>query len=166
MKRRKFLVLGSIFGLATCVKAKEVTHFEKMFKEVEPTLRAVQEHLFPEGSKIPSAKSMKLTQFMYDTMKHKSFDRDIKAFVLNGATELEKRVGEPFVSLSIQQKEKALRDYEKTEYGRNWLLRIMTLSMEGLFSDPIYGSNIQEAGWKAIASYGGFPRPRSRYIGL
>lgn len=164
MKRRKFLVLGSIFGLATCVKAKEVTTFEKVFKEVEPTLIAVQEHLFPDGSKIPSAKSMKLTAFMFETMKHQSFDRDIKAFVIDGAKELEKRVEEPFVSLSVQQKEKALRDYEKTEYGRNWLLRMMTLSMEGLFSDPIYGSNIQEAGWKSISSYGGFPRPRSRYI--
>lgn len=166
MKRRKFLVLGSIFGLSTYVKAKEVSNFEKVFKEVEPTLAALQQHLFPEGSKIPSAKSMKLTQFMFETMMHQSFDKDIKAFVIAGAKELEKRSIKPFFSLSAQQKESVLRDYEKTEYGRNWLSRIMTLSLEGLFSDPIYGSNIQEAGWKSISSYGGFPRAKSRYIEL
>lgn len=166
MKRRKFLVLGSIFGLSRYVKAKEVSNFEKVFKDIEPTLEALQQHLFPEGSKIPSAKSMKLTQFMFETMMHQSFDRDIKAFVIEGAKELEKRSDQPFVSLSAQQKEDVLRDYEKTAYGKNWLARIMTLSLEGLFSDPVYGSNIQEAGWKSISSYGGFPRPKSRYIEL
>ena len=166
MKRRKFLILGSLFGLSSYVGAKEISEYEKHFEEAESTLRAVQEHLFPEGSNIPSARAMDLTQFLFETMMHKSFDRDIKAFVFEGALELEKREKGGFTSLSKAQKEKALRDYEKTEYGSSWLSRIMTLSLEGLFSDPIYGANIQEKGWKSISSYGGFPRPRSRYIEL
>jgi len=164
MKRRNFLILGSLLGLSPYIDAKEISAFEKQFKAVEPTLKAVHEHLFPEGSKLPSAKSMHLTQFLFETMMHKSFDRDIKAFVLEGAEELEKREKGDFVSLSKAKKEIALREYEKTAYGSSWLLRMMTLSLEGLFSDPIYGSNIQEKGWRAISSYGGFPRPRSRYM--
>jgi len=166
MKRRKFLILGSLLGLSPYIKAKENNALEKHFKEMEPTLRSVQEHLFPEGSQLPSARSMNLTQFLFETMMHKSFDRDIKDFVLEGARELEKREDGKFVSLSQIQKEKALRDYEKTEYGSSWLSRMMSLSLEGLLSDPIYGSNIQEKGWKAISSYGGFPRPRSKYMGV
>ena len=166
MKRRKFLILGSIFGLSPYMQAKEMSDFEKTFKKLEPTLSAVQGHLFPEGSKIPSAKSMNVTQFLFETIMHKSFDRDIKAFVLEGAKELEKREKGRFVSLSKEEKEKALRAYEATEYGSSWLSRMITLSMEGLFSDPIYGSNIQEEGWKSISSYGGFPRPKTRYIEL
>lgn len=166
MKRRKFLILGSILSLTSYLPAKENSAFEKRFKTVAPTLLAVQEHLFPEGSKIPSAKSMNATQFLFDTMMHESFDKDIKAFVLEGAQELEKREKGRFISMSTQEKEKALRAYEETSYGRNWLARIMTLTMEALFSDPIYGSNINEAGWKAISSYGGFPRPQTRYIEL
>ena len=166
MKRRKFLILGSIFGLSPYMQAKEMSDFEKTFKKLEPTLSAVQAHLFPEGSKIPSAKSMNVTQFLFETMMHKSFDRDIKAFVLEGAKELEKREKGRFVSLSKEEKEKSLRAYEATEYGSSWLSRMITLSMEGLFSDPIYGSNIQEEGWKSISSYGGFPRPKTRYIEL
>lgn len=164
MKRRRFLILGSVFGLSPYMQAKEVSDFEKRFKKVAPTLSAVQEHLFPEGSKLPSAKSMKVTKFLFETMMHKSFDKDIKAFVIEGAKELENREKGRFISMTDQEKEKALRTYEKTHYGRSWLSRIMTLTMEGLFSDPIYGSNIQEAGWQAISSYGGFPRPTTRYI--
>jgi len=166
MKRRKFLILGSALGLSSYIQAKEVSTFEKTFKKVEPTLFAVQEHLFPDGSKIPSATSMNATQFLFETMMHKSFDKDIKAFVLDGAKELENREKGRFTSMAKQEKEKALRAYEKTNYGRNWLSRIITLTMEGLFSDPIYGSNIKEAGWKALSSYGGFPRPKTRYIEL
>ena len=166
MKRRRFLILGSVLGLSPYMQAKEVSDFEKRFEKIAPTLSAVQEHLFPEGSKIPSAKSMNVTQFLFETMMHKSFDKDIKAFVLEGAKELEHREKGRFISMTDQEKEKALRAYEETHYGRNWLSRIMTLTMEGLFSDPIYGSNIQEAGWQAISSYGGFPRPTTRYIEL
>ena len=166
MKRRKFLILGTALGLSPYIQATEMSDFEKEFRDIESTLSAVQEHLFPEGSKIPSAKSMKVTQFLFETMMHKSFDKDIKAFVLEGAKELEKREKGRFTSMTEQEKEKALRAYEETNYGHNWLSRIMTLTMEGLFSDPIYGSNIKETGWQAISSYGGFPRPKTRYIEL
>ena len=40
----------------------------------------------------------------------------------------------------------------------------MTITMEGMFSDPVYGSNIKEDGWKALGAYGGFPRPKTKYL--
>jgi len=166
MKRRKFLIWGSAIGLSSYIQAEEISDFEKSFKKLEPTLCAVQEHLFPEGSKIPSAKSMHASRFVFETMMHKSFDKDIKAFVIEGAKELEKREKGKFTSMTQKEKEKALRAFEETNYGRNWLSRIMTLTMEALFSDPIYGSNIKEAGWQSLSSYGGFPRPKTRYIEL
>jgi len=107
---------------------------------------------------------MNVTKFLFETMMHKSFDKDIKAFVLEGAKELEKRKKKEFTSMTHREKEMTLRAYEETNYGSSWLSRMMTLTMEGLFSDPIYGSNIKEAGWKSLSSYGGFPRPKTRYI--
>lgn len=164
MKRRKFLILGSVFGICTYVQAKEISDFEKAFKKVESTLSAVQEHMFPEESKLPSAKSMNATQFLFETMSHKSFDKDIKAFVLKGAKELEKQEKGRFARLTSKEKEKALREYEETNYGSSWLSRIMTLTMEGLFSDPIYGSNVNGRGWESLHAYGGFPRPKIKYM--
>ena len=164
MKRRNFLAFSSILGLSPYIQAKELSAFEKEFKSIEATLFAVQQHMFPEGSKLPSATSMHVTQFVLETITHKSYDRDIKDFVLEGAKELDKREKGRFVSMTVEEKEKALRAYEETNYGSNWLSRILTLTMEGIFSDPIYGSNLKEAGWKSLGAYGGFPRPKTKYM--
>lgn len=164
MKRRNFLQFSSILALSPCVHAKGVSTFEKEFKAIEATLAAVQQHMFPEGSKLPSASAMHVTQFVFETIMHESYDRDIKAFVLGGAKELHKREKGQFVSMTAQEKEKVLRAYEETNYGSNWLARIMTLTMEGMFCDPVYGSNVNEKGWKALGANGGFPRPKTRYM--
>jgi hypothetical protein len=164
MKRRNFLILGSVIGFSPYIEAKELNDFERSFKKVESTISAVQEHMFPKGSKIPSASSMNVTQFLLETITHKSYDKDIRVFVLEGTEELIQREKGLFTSMNSKEKERALREYEKTNYGSNWLSRIMIITMEGLFSDPIYGSNIKESGWKALGSYGGMPRPDSRYI--
>jgi hypothetical protein len=165
IKRRNFLILGTLLGFSPYIKAKEISSFEKEFKQVEATIAAVQEHMFPEGSALPSATSMNVTVFLYETIMHKRFDKDIKVFVLEGAQELITREKGRFTSLTKVEKEKALRAYEKTNYGSSWLSRIMTITMEGMFSDPIYGSNTKESGWKALGAYGGFPRPKIKYLG-
>lgn len=164
IKRRQFLILGSLLGLSSYIQAKETSKFETEFKKVEATIAAVQEHMFPFGSKLPSAKEMKVTQFLYETISHKSYDRDIKAFVLEGAQEFISREKGRFVTMTQIEKEKALRAYEETGYGSSWIERIMTLTMEGMFAAPIYGSNIKEAGWKSVQSYGGYPRPKTKYM--
>ena len=163
IQRRAFLIWSSILGIGSCLDAKEITSFDKRFSKVEPYIKLVQEHFFPKGTLLPSAKEMNLTQFLYDTITHSSYDKDIRLFVLEGAEEFVVRQ-KNFIHMNNSQKEKALRKYESTRYGKNWLGRVMTLSMEGLFSDPIYGSNVNEAGWKAIESFGGFPRPKTRYL--
>jgi len=164
IKRRQFLIFGTLLGVSPYLKAKEFNVFEKAFQEVEATIAGVQEHLFPRASKLPSAKKMNSTQFVFETMTHKSFDKDIREFVLDGAKELISRENGHFVAMSSVDKEKALRAYEETNYGSSWLSRIMTLTMEGMFCDPIYGSNVKEAGWKALHSFGGQPRPDARYL--
>ncbi len=167
MKRRHFLILGSIFGLSsTLMGKKNSVVFSQSLKSAEKTIQSVQDHLFPEDSKIPSARSMNVTQFLLETIIQPSYDKDIRVFVIEGAEELESREEGKFTSLSEKEKESALRAYEETHYGSNWLSRIMTLTMEAMFSDPIYGSNIKEGGWKALGSYGGQPRPTTRYIEL
>ena len=166
MKRRKFLILGSVFGLSSYLVGKEDVSCSKALQDVEETIASVQQHLFPAGSKIPSAKSMHATEFLVETITHESYDKDIRAFVIEGAKELESREKGKFTSLSEKEKERALRAYEQTNYGSSWLGRIMTLTMEGIFSDPIYGSNVKEAGWKSLGTYGGLPRPKTRYIEL
>jgi len=166
MQRRNFLILGSLLGISPYIEAQESNAFSKAFEKVRPTIQAVQEHMFPSGSKIPSAKEMQTIRFLFETVAHKSYDKDIRAFVLEGAEELMEREKGKFVTMSAKEKERALRAFEETNYGRNWLSRIMTLTMEGLFSAPVYGANKNEAGWKALSAYGGEPKPEVRYVEL
>ena len=163
MKRRNFLILGSALGLFSYFKLKKIDDFEVTFKNLKPTIEAVQEHMFPQDSKLPL--SMQASLFMFETMSHSSFDKDIRAFILEGASELEKRHDNHFTSLAAQEKEIALRAYEETRYGSAWLSQIMTLTLEALLSDPIYRVNKNEKYWDAVQTYGGLPRPKQRYIG-
>ena len=120
--------------------------------------------MFPKESKLPSAMTINATQFLFETVAHKSFDRDIRAFVIEGAKELEVREKGCFVSMTKKEKEVSLRAYEETSYGSSWLSRMMTLTMEGMFSDPMYGANVNEVGWKAVNAFGGVPRPTTKYM--
>ena len=166
IKRREFLLFSSIVTLSTYLDAETFSKFEKAFKEVENIIYEVQKHMFPTKSLLPSAMSLPVTRFVFETMIHKSFDKDIRIFVIEGAQELKDRTKGEFTSLSMQDKEKALRAYEETDYGSAWLSRIMTLTMEGMFSDPIYGTNIKKQGWKTLDTVGGEPRPSTRYLNV
>lgn len=166
MQRRDFLVMGSVLSLSSYLHAETVTAQQKAFRQVSSLIEAVQEHMFPEGGKLPSAHAIHTIKFTEETIFHPTYDRDIRAFVIEGAQELSKREKGKFLSYTPQKKEQALRRYEQTDYGSNWLSRIMTLTMEALFSDPVYGSNIKAAGWEALHTQGGEPRPKTRYIQL
>ncbi len=165
MRRRHFLILGSLTGISPYLKAEALSPQHIAFKKVKKTIDAVQAHMFPQGGKLPSAEDMQTIMFVEDTLFHPTYDRDIRAFVIEGAEELERRENGRFLSYNSAQKEKALRAYEATNYGINWLSRIMILSLEALLSDPIYGSNKKESGWHVLETKGGEPRPTQRYIG-
>jgi len=163
-QRREFLIFSSLVGFSSFIEAKEQRIFKKNFEKVKPIIAAVQEHMFPSNSNLPSATKMYAIEFLYETITHESYDKDIRIFVLEGAEELNNRIKSKFLKMTHSNREKALRDYEETEYGSTWLSRIMTLTIEGIFSDPVYGSNIQEEGWKALNVNGGQPRPKARYL--
>jgi hypothetical protein len=165
MKRRDFLIMGSATALSPYIQAQTAPPLSKSFKPVKETIFAVQSHMFPKGGRLPSARAMGTIRFTEETLFHPTYDKDIRAFVIEGARELMRRE-KGFLSYTDAQKEKALRTYEQTDYGRSWLSRIMVLTMEAIFSDPIYGSNIKEAGWRSVQSFGGEPRPQTRYIEL
>ena len=113
MKRRNFLLLGSMLGVSPYLHAKPSSSFERSFKKVERTIAAVQEHMFPAGSKIPSAQSMNTLQFLFDTVNHKSYDKDIRKFVIEGAEELiEREKAERLGKIEIMMKMNKFLNYE------------------------------------------------------
>ena len=168
VERRAFLAGVGVFGAAVCLpqRTKAAQEPSKAFAEAVPVIAAVQQHMFPKGGNLPDAETMRMSRFLIETVAHPTYDRDIRAFVIEGAKELMLREKGKLLDYDHGAMEAALRRYEATDYGSNWLSRIMILSLEALLGDPVYGSNVGEAGWKAVQSFGGHPRPSTRYIKL
>jgi len=165
MERRLFLGLCAVSGTSLLVSAEQRKE-TRLSDETYGLIAAVQLHMFPVKSTIPSAASFSATSFLEKTIMHPTFDRDIRNYVIEGAQKLHKRTNQKFLDMHLLQKEQALREYEETGYGGGWLEQIMLLSLEGLLSDPIYGGNKEESGWKVLGTVGGDPRPTQRYAGL
>jgi gluconate 2-dehydrogenase gamma chain len=164
LERRAFIVVGTLLGLGTYIHAREHKAFSKSFESVKEVIFLVQIHMFPKQNSLPSAEETGTINFLYETIKHTSYDKEIREFVIDGAKELMQREKNLFKNMNKEEREIALRSYEETPYGSAWLSRIMTLTMEGLFSDPIYGANPREIGWKKLHTYGGYPRAEGRYL--
>ncbi len=168
VERRAFLAGAGVVGAALCLPQSSEASGKsaKALEEAAPVIAAVQQHMFPKGSKLPDAETMCMTRFLTETVLHPTYDRDIRAFVIEGAKELMLREKGKLLGYNHGAMEAALRRYEATDYGSNWLSRIMILSLEALLGDPVYGSNVGEAGWRTVQSFGGQPRPKTRYIQL
>ena len=149
---------------AQLLNAKNMDINKQEFQKVHATIAAVQLHMFPKDSVLPTSERICMMDFLYHSIFEKHYDKEIRDFVIEGAKILENHSEQKFVNLTNSEKEKILRNYEKSNYGSIWLKRIMTLSIEALFSDPIYRGNIKELGWKSIDTYAGYPRPKLRYI--
>ena len=165
MNRRRFLSACAISGASIAVASKPNT-VPAIPNDIYRTIDAVQQHMFPGNGSMPSAKDFKAADFLAGTVMHHTYDKDIREFVLEGAAELQNRENGNFLKYDEKKKETALREYEKTVYGSGWLDRIMLLSLEAMLSDPIYGGNFRESGWKSLGTKGGEPRPSVRYAGV
>lgn len=71
------------------------------------------------------------------------------------------RDGSPFALLDEAKQDEVLGLLEKDRLegfpdGRAWFVTLRAHTMEGMFSDPIYGGNRNFAGWKAVGYPGAY----------
>lgn len=140
MRRRSFLLLSIITFIT---KSFAFGKNNNPYKALNSTL----EHLFPQTHRFNGASSLKSFDFFTFIFKHPTFDKEDLEFILDGANELFKRE-ENFTSLSKEKKEIALREFEKTTFGQNWLSMILYYGLESILGDPIYKGNKNMNGWK------------------
>ena len=129
-------------------------------------LISVQNHLFPRQKNVPGAEDFNaptyFTWVISDTKMDQEIVRDLKkGFDLLHRT-CQNLFSKKFVQLSQDQKETALRQMEKEKLGRFWISRQLTYIFESLLSDPVYGANTDETGWKWLEHTPGIPRPTAQ----
>ena len=97
-----------------------------------------------------------------------SFYIKISNLLTNGMDWLEEECqttyNRSFINLSSEEKDKIFRTIEKSNWGYRWLSLNLIYIFEALWSDPIYGGNTDEIGWKWLEHVPGLPRPTADNI--
>ncbi len=152
MNRRVFLFFAS--SVASCLYGKES---EKRWR----TLQSIQNHLFPKNGNFPLAEDFSSLRYLKIVSHHPSFDKDDLRFIFEGVDEIV-RVGWKN-TLAKDEKEKIMINFSKTTFGRNWISMVLNYTLEALLSDPLYGGNVSQKGWRSLDHKAGIPRPTVRF---
>jgi len=159
---RRIFILGAIgvgTGLSLLPQYGTTPIKIKPFKVIE----AVQETLFPKGLKAPSASEFGATNYLLKVSSHSSFLQSDLKFLFYG-TDLLMESHHDFLRMSPKQRESALRDFVKSsERAENWTALLLFYTLEALLSDPIYGGNKSELGWRWLGHKSGQPRPKVKF---
>lgn len=168
--RRKFLrgalLAGAMtqIGFFTSCSTKLKEGNDLLTAEQATILNDVLNIFFPNDGNGPDAEDINafghVMWVLHDTLNRKIEDNAYILVGLNWADETAQEIYfSPFVELSQEQKEALVGKFTELDWGKNWSSMIITLILEALVLDPIYGGNKNEAGWNWLNHTPGFPRP-------
>lgn len=132
-------------------------------------LKSVLNILFPDDKNGPSIESLNTLNYILWVLKDAGASQSHKDYLIEGidwADEIAfERSGYHYLDLDSEEQERAVKNYTETDYGKEWCSIMMTLILESLLLDPIYGGNVDQAGWKWLKHTPGFPGPdeKTRY---
>ena len=158
MTRRVF-ILGAI-GIGTALAL--LPQNAKTHIDIAPfkVIQAVQETFFPKGLKAPSALEFGATNYLLKVSTHSSFLKSDLKFLLYGA-DLLINMENDFLTMNPKKRDEALRDFvNSSSKAEKWTSLLLFYTLEALLSDPIYGGNKNELGWKWVKHNTGEPRPK------
>lgn len=160
MKRRNFIKFATISAIMLSTSTVVARTFPKNHLEV---LEEVLEIVFPKTSTMPSAKEFKALNYLVQNISHKTFDNDDKVLITDGTKDFLSAFPE-FLTLNKKEKNELIFSVIKeNDYAKSWVSKIAYYGIEALFSDPIYGGNFEQIGWKSINHNIGYPRPIKTY---
>ena len=156
--RRVFILSTIVAGtaLALLPQGAKTPIRIKPFKVIE----AVQEVLFPKGLQAPSASEFGATNYLLTVSTNSSFWADDLKFLVFGADMFINEETD-FFTMTPKEKEESLRDFvESNPKGERWVSLLLFYTLEALLSDPLYGGNKNELGWKWLKHNTGQPQPK------
>lgn len=126
-------------------------------------LSHVQNHLFPSSDHSPGAADIHAAEYfswiLMDTQKDPEVIQSLRDGLKWTDEQAQLLFEKKCIDLEPDEMEMTLRTLATFNYGELWLSRVLTYIFEALFSDPIYGSNNEEMGWKWLDHRPGLPRP-------
>jgi gluconate 2-dehydrogenase gamma chain len=169
LDRRSFMITTGIFagsvtlgGLLSYLYRKHKSSRSYSKSEID-IINRFHQHLFPKSDDSPGAAEINSTDYLQFILLDPEIDEDNKSLLISGITWLEeecsKVLNKSFLDTTDEEKDKVLRSIENTNWGYRYISLNLNYILEALLSDPIYGANINEIGWKWLEHTPGVPRP-------
>jgi len=126
-------------------------------------LKLAQDFLFPMDGNGPGALDIKAADYLQWVVLDPKMDKEEIEYIFNGITWVEETAQEEkqeeFLQLDAKSQREVLTYIAHENWGESWYSVLLTFIFEALLSDPIYGSNPDNIGWKWLNHNAGYPRP-------
>jgi len=159
MKRREFIATTALVSLASTLNSKSI---ENIDNKIWLVLDEVLEIIFPQTDKMPSSKDFGAIKYLKEVSSNDTFDEADKKLIFQGSLDFLDTFPE-FLSSNKTQKENFVQSANESSYGQEWLNKVIYYGIEAMLSDPIYGGNTKEIGWKSLNHETGRPQPKRKY---
>ncbi|MEX1000943.1 MAG: gluconate 2-dehydrogenase subunit 3 family protein [Crocinitomicaceae bacterium] len=167
--RRSFLRAALIAGAASqiawftsCSSELEKAN-EYLTAEQSTILKSVLMAIFPDDGNGPSADELNSFGYIMWVLGDNYRDPEDNQYIIDGLDWADETAREiyfkKYVDLSQKEKDAIIAQFVVLDWGGNWMSVMVTLVLESLLLDPIYGGNVDEKGWKWLDHVPGIPRP-------
>lgn len=166
--RRRFFKSIMMAGLATQVSfiqacIEDDSLIAPLTNKQYTSLKIVQQILFPKDELGPGALEVHADKYILWVLNDKRMDPEENAYFINGLNWLDEdsieQYGKSFHRLKAEEQIKMIDILQKGDWGESWLSVNLTYIFEAMLSDPVYGFNDLEQGWKWLDHTAGMPRP-------
>lgn len=169
--RRQFMkgigalgVLSTIPWLGGCeVDTPAVT--EGVLGQQSQMVVDVMDILFPKGNDQqagPSSADINAYQYLKWVLSDENYDEDIKRLIIDGFNQLaefsQEQFAKPYGKMSSKEKVSLVAQATQSTWGENLMARLVSMILDALVVDPIYGVNVDKVGWKWLGYISGIPR--------
>ena len=132
-------------------------------KEQFKIIVIVQNILFPKGGYGPSAMDFNAHLYLIWVLQDPLILQEDKNYILDGIRWIketaQEEYQETFLNLIPEKQKELIQFVASKSWGESWLSNMLTLIIEAMVSDPIYGFNKNAVGVKWLEHQYGIPRP-------
>lgn len=167
--RRSFLkaalvatAASQLCWLNSCsTKIEEANEF--LTVEQSKVLKSILMIIFPEDGNGPSAEELNTFGYVLWNLADIFKPEEDRDYIIEGLDWASEKANEiyflKYSELEQEQREALVKQFVDLKWGKNWMSVMITLTMESVLLDPIYGGNTDEKGWKWLDHVPGLPRP-------
>jgi len=166
ISRRNFLkntlavgVMSQVAFIQSCENETSKTILNEKQSKI---IISVQNILFPKDKNGPGAVDFNAHHYLQWVLSDKRIPSDEKQYIIDGIRWVNETAEEThskkYLNLSKKKQVSLIQSISNTNWGESWLSVMLTFIFEAMISDPIYGFNTDEIGWKWLEHQAGYPR--------